>query len=99
MTTQIFKKDAFTYYPNFSFWTNAKFHIPTQIWILANDTYNKIYYVSKRVDINDELGIENEKGGKSIKVVWLVDDESDKCGTMDCGECDTWGEGTPKCYN
>ena len=63
-------KSAFTHYPNFGFWTNAKYQYSTHMWVLANDTYNTIYFVCPKTDLGDELGIENDLG-KSTRVVWV----------------------------
>ena len=63
-------KSAFTFYHNFGFWTNARYQTETHMWVLANDTYNTIYFVSRKTDLGDELGIESNLG-KSVRVFWV----------------------------
>jgi len=69
MSSLSLTKSAFTFYPNFGFWTNAKYQYSTHMWVLANDTYNTIYFVSRKTDLGNELGIETDLG-KSVRVIW-----------------------------
>ena len=54
-------------------------------WIM--DDLEKHINDSKWVKEDDDFDSSEEES----------DSSDEKCGTMDCGSCDTWGEGTPKC--